>query len=68
VAAVIKIQKIWRGYQTRKILDKVITDMIKDYKPSAESPSSLGADPILNKTKAFHLIPLQLVVIILMNN
>lgn len=35
VAAVIKIQKIWRGYQTRKLLDRVITDIIKDYKPEA---------------------------------
>lgn len=36
VAAVIKIQKIWRGYQTRKLLDKFIRDAIKDYKDKSE--------------------------------
>jgi len=39
-AAVVKIQKIWRGYQTRKLLDKVLADVIKDYKPRPNETSS----------------------------
>lgn len=39
VTAVIKIQKIWRGYQTRKILQKVICDSFKDYQPREKESS-----------------------------